>query len=544
MRAGSLRRSTAVFAVLMLLGGAIRRVMPAFGPAADSAFTILRAALYAGMLLEWLSSVRNRLLPTPARTYILTSGGLLLLLLLAQNVRFRPALENPEIYRWCWYVYYIPMILVPALFAMSCLHMSRGIPGRTDLVPLIPSAVLVAAVLTNDLHYRVFIPAGDAAVMNGETGSYTYGWGYYVICAWISLCLAAGLVLLVRAARRKPGRALPVFLLMPLWSALMVTALLVKGWPFTLPETFCFCAAGLLETCIRTRLIPSNRDYLGFFAHMETPAVITNREMEKLYATAAKLPVSRGQMAAALEGPVELAGGLRLHGKAVSAGNVFWAEDESALNRLRKELEDANETIEMENDLLRYENEQKEERARVDARNRLYERAAREVYPAQKRLEALIDSTEPGTDEFRGKMAEICVLNAYIKRRANFVLLSEERSGITAAEMRAALSESAVYLGYCGTAATVDCAAEKDIPFRAAAAVLDTYEAAAEALLGRASYLWIRLRDGELKMIADCAELPETGETPLAAEPGDEDGSACWTIRWETEGGAANAAIP
>ena len=31
----------------------------------------------------------------------------------------------------------------------------------------------------------------------------------------------------------------------------------------------------------------------------------------------------------------------------------------------------------MENDLLRYENEQKEERARVDARNRLYERAAR-----------------------------------------------------------------------------------------------------------------------------------------------------------------------
>ena len=151
MRAGSLRRSTAVFAVLMLLGGAIRRVMPAFGPAADSAFTILRAALYAGMLLEWLSSVRNRLLPTPARTYILTSGGLLLLLLLAQNVRFRPALENPEIYRWCWYVYYIPMILVPALFAMSCLHMSRGIPGRTDLVPLIPSAALVAAVLTNDL---------------------------------------------------------------------------------------------------------------------------------------------------------------------------------------------------------------------------------------------------------------------------------------------------------------------------------------------------------------------------------------------------------
>ena len=123
------------------------------------------------------------------------------------------------------------------------------------------------------------------------------------------------------------------------------------------------------------------------------------------------------------------------------------------------------------------------------------------------------------------------------------MLLSEERNAITAAEMKAALSESAVYLGYCGTAATVDSEAEQDIPFETAAAVLDTYEAAAEALLHRASYLWIRLRDGELRLIADCAELPALGGTPLPAEPGDEDGSACWTVRWETKGGATEGAI-
>ena len=537
MRAGNLRRYTALFCLLLLAGGILRRLATLFGAEWDTFLVILRGALYAGLLLGWLSSVRTRLLPSPARSYILVSGGLLLLLLLLQNVRYRVLPDGVELTRWFWYAYYIPMILVPALFAMSCIHMSRGIPGQTDLAPLIPSVLLALGVLSNDLHHWAFLPKAGTEAFIGKDGTYTYGFLFYAVCVWIGICTAAGLGMLVRATRREPRRALPVFLLMPLWVALMMAALLMKKWPFTLPETFCFCAAGLLETCIRTRLIPSNGDYRGFFAHMETPAVITDRGMEKLYTTAAPLEAGREQMAAALEGPVELSEGLRLHGKAVSAGNVFWAEDESALNRLRQELEDANETIEMENDLLRYENEQKEERARVDARNRLYERAAREVYPAQKRLEALIDQAQPGTDGFRGKMAEICVLNAYIKRRANFVLLSEERSGITAAEMRAALSESAVYLGYCGTAATVDCEAEKDIPFTTAAAVLDTYEAAAEALLGRASYLWIRLRDGELKMIADCAELPETGETPLKAEPGDEDGSACWTIRWE--GGAA-----
>ena len=544
MRGGNLRRYTAIFAVLLAFGGMLRRVMaqPFVTPEWDTFLNILRGTLYAGLLLGWLTSVRTRLLPTPARSYILVSGGLLLLLLLLQNVRYRMVPEESDLVRWCWYAYYIPMILVPALFAMSCLHMSRGIPGRTDLVTLVPSVLLALGVLTNDLHTRVFMPKTGMGGFIGNEGTYTHGFLFYTVCVWIGVCMAAGLVLLVRATLRKPRRALPVFLLMPLWLVLIILADRVAKWPYTMPETFCICSAVTLEACIRTRLIPYNENYRGFFGHMEIPAAITDRGMETLYTTAVPLEAGREQMEAALEGPVELTEGLRLHGKAISAGNVFWAEDESALNRLRRELEDANETIEMENDLLRYENEQKEERARVDARNRLYERAAREVYPAQKRLEALIDRTEPGTPAFRDRMAEICVLNAYIKRRANFVLLSEERNAITAAEMKAALSESAVYLGYCGTAATVDSTAEADIPFETAAAVLDTYEAAAEALLHRASYLWIRLRDGELRLIVDCAELPDIGETPLEAEAGTEDGSACLTVRWAagTEGGSAS----
>ena len=543
MRAGNLRRYTALFCLLLLAGGVLRRLATLFGAEWDTFLVILRGALYAGLLLGWLSSVRTRLLPSPARSYILVSGGLLLLLLLLQNVRYRVLPDGVDLTRWCWYAYYIPMILVPALFAMSCIHMSRGIPGQTDLAPLIPSVLLALGVLSNDLHHWAFLPKAGTEAFIGKDGTYTYGFLFYAVCVWIGICTAAGLGMLVRATRREPRRALPVFLLMPLWLLLLTLADRVTWWPYTMTETFCICSAVTLEACIRTRLIPHNENYRGFFGHMEIPAAITDRGMETLYTTAAPLEADREQLAAALEGPVELTEGLRLHGKAVSAGNVFWAEDESALNRMRRELEDANETIEMENDLLRYENEQKEERARVDARNRLYECAAREVYPAQKRLEALIDRTEPGSPAFRDRMAEICVLNAYIKRRANFVLLSEERNAITAAEMKAALSESAVYLGYCGTAATVDSAAEQDIPFETAAAVLDTYEAAAEALLHRASYLWIRLRDGELRLIADCAELPALGGTPLPAEPGDEDGSACWTVRWETEGGATESAI-
>ena len=61
---------------------------------------------------------------------------------------------------------------------------------------------------------------------------------------------------------------------------------------------------------------------------------------------------------------MDLQEGLRLHGKAVSAGNVFWAEDESGVRRAQERLLEANETIEQENDLIRAETEQKEKELR------------------------------------------------------------------------------------------------------------------------------------------------------------------------------------
>lgn len=65
--------------------------------------------------------------------------------------------------------------------------------------------------------------------------------------------------------------------------------------------------------------------------------------------------------------------------------------DGSTLRRLNEELEAASEELESENDILRYENEQNAELLRVDARNRLYSLAAREVYGTQKKFSALLD---------------------------------------------------------------------------------------------------------------------------------------------------------
>ena len=350
--------------------------------------------------------------------------------------------------------------------------------------------------------------------------------------------LAAGIFYLLRVSRRlhESKMVYMPFLFIFIWITLLCLLEVAERhgfpFPFRMPEIHIFCMLGVFETCIRMRLMLVNNDYSSSFAALHVPAVITNRDLTPVFRTAEPLIATTEQLRDAVNGPILTDEDTRLHGNPIPAGYVFWTTDESAVHRLRNDLEAANETIAMENELLRYENEQKTERARIDARNRLYARAAVEVYPAQKRIETLIAEAKPNTPGFRDTMAKICLLNAYVKRRANFVLLAEERDRITAVEMHAALRESAICLGYCGVAATVDAAAVGDFAYSEATALFDSYETIAEALLGYATFLWIGIADTGLTLIAD--RLPESlPDTPIPAEYSDEDGQFRLTFRRE-----------
>ena len=45
------------------------------------------------------------------------------------------------------------------------------------------------------------------------------------------------------------------------------------------------------------------------------------------------------------------------------------------------------------------------------------------MYPYQKRIEDLLNEAKPGTKEFPGIVAEVSVLNAFVKRKTNMLLM-------------------------------------------------------------------------------------------------------------------------
>ena len=161
-------------------------------------------AIYASLLLFWMQSVWERLLPTRARTYMLASSILMLIHLLLRVYKYRVA-NAAVLDRYTVYVYYVPLMLIPAFFLMTCIYIRRGEgngKGKEALL-LIPAAVLLLMALTNDLHGFVYVPEVSLPEFAVDTGTYSYGPGFYLLYIWMIVAVLTGVTLLFLTTRKK-----------------------------------------------------------------------------------------------------------------------------------------------------------------------------------------------------------------------------------------------------------------------------------------------------------------------------------------------------
>ena len=498
----------------------------------------LNLAVYCAMLVWWIQSVHRRLLPSGARSCILAAGVMMVLLLLIRSVKYRLTETGTLFEHVCWYAYYVPLAGIPALFLATCLGMEpeRRVRVRLMRWTLLAAGTVTVLVLTNDLHMLMFRPMGGKV----QWASYTVGPLWYGFYAYLIVNILLGLWLLALADRRAhSGRKtlLPALLLLGMLGLMTLNQADLPA-PWTFPEAAVFCMLGIFESCIRSHLIPFNENYIEYFARMRLPAEITDPAQRPVFRTASPIQADAEARTAALTSPPLLAGDQRLYGRSIPAGYAFWTSDERAILALNRELAEANEVLETENDLIRFEAEQTQERLHVDARNRLYAEADAAVQGTQRKIAALIGKLDPADPGYAGTLARILLLNAYIKRKTNFVLQMAERNTVTANELTLALEESARFLSLCGVDSSAERRTARDFTNAEACALYDSFELLAEALVERAKNLLVLLEDGGLRLTADCALPFSLPELPAAAEFSTEDGLLYLTLRLR-KGGAA-----
>ena len=251
--------------------------------------------IYLALILYWVQYVRMRILPTRTRTYITAYSLFMILYIMQKVVRYRLVVDSVAAYRFMGYFYFLPLVAMPTLLLVTAIDLRYGNSKKSNIVERIILALSAAVslfALTNDLHHLVYVPTVDLSVFDMGNNTYTWGIGFYAIYGWIILSLAAGALLLFNAVSQNGKKAIIILICaIATWLLLsLVHALVFERFelprPFYKPEIDCFGCMLIFECCIRSRLIPFNENYEGFFEKLKMPILITDRDLEIVHETA------------------------------------------------------------------------------------------------------------------------------------------------------------------------------------------------------------------------------------------------------------------
>lgn len=470
-------------AVLMICA-VCARVAARYGYYAE-VLSIVRALIYIGLLAAWGISVQTRIIQTQVRRYLLVIAGLMLLWLTLRTVKYNTYHMTAE--RFLWYGYYLPMLFIPVLAVLVALSLGKPenyrLPKWTHFLYL-PSALLFLLVLTNDLHQLVFFfPTGVLS-----TREYDYGIGYYVVLAWMVLCAAAALVIILAKCRIPQSRRYLWLPVVPFALALGYCAAYIKGvyWVWLLAGdltvSMCLIITAIFESCIQCSLIQSNTHYAELFHASTIGALITDRDFSVACAAENARSVDSQTLMAAAESPVVTADGIRISEAPIRWGHVFWEDDISPMLAVLKELDDTREELQSYGSILQAENAQKTRRKKLEEQERLYRAMQEKAAAPAVRLSNLAKALQgvQDADAARFLLWKMTVIGAYLKRRSNLIFLADRDGMVPVSEVALCLNESMdnlrLHVRRC--ASRLDF--EGELRLETAAALYDFFEAAIE----------------------------------------------------------------
>ena len=510
---------TIVVISLLLFALSLRYFPWGEGALAGSIFMVIRNGIHVSLLVAWCISLHHRLMNSQIRKILVTTGALLVFWLAAKTVKYDFLMSSTDVIgRYIWYSYYIPMILVP-LFGLFIVHRigkpEDYITPKWMKALLIIAFLLIGLVLTNDLHQMVFRFNNGFASYDKD---YSYGIPYFILMAWYIFFTLYFVVALLKKCRVPGSRKLQKLpIVIAIFGIAFWVIYVLKLITVDLTVIDCLIVASLLESALQSGMIPSNTNYQEIFSVTTVPIQVVDENYQPHYVSAGALPVSEEQIRQSVNGTVNL-GDTLLNSAPIKAGRVVWQDDVRKINDLRQQLQDTQEQLSEEGTLIQAETELKENRAKADEQNRLYDHIAREVEPQLIKADELLHRIESEPENAKNLLAKVCVIGSYIKRRGNLLLLGEENNIINATELEYCIRESLknLRLGNVYTSFSSDCFGK--LPIEHIVAAYDFYETLIEQLLDNVTAMLVNLtcRNGNIKINIQMGCTEEIAQQVLA----------------------------
>lgn len=488
-----------VCVLLVLLAGAVRLWLQPAEQLRCNCFILL---FFTAAIMIWVCQLRRRLLQVPVRRYLKCAAFLMIFWMALRTLKYEFLFPKEHFAsRYAWYMFYIPLVFIPLFMFLCVLHIGKNYNhpiSRWWKLLYIPALCLVFGVLTNDLHQKTF--GFTKGIANWCNTDYTYGPVYYGVVVWmVVLFLAMMAVVFVKSevptSRKKIWIPALPFLVGIAYTVLYIfyPANVFKR-ALTLPEMACFLFAAFMETLIIVHLFPSNDSYSDFWNASSIGAGIMDEEGVIHYQSRHSIVPGKEQVRQAKQQAVLLQdGNIALKSHRIQGGFCYWTRNMSEINHLTRVLADMGNVLVEENAMLEAENRMKEEQTRICQQNVLYDSIARKVCLQLNEISSLLDAPDIDETTFIDTMKYACILNCYVKRSSNLLLLSHQNEYIDSKELFLAISESLEYVRLLGIKAHISCQEEQLLFREKLLLIYELFETVLESAIPGTDALFINM---------------------------------------------------
>lgn len=478
----------------------------AFPHERDDRFFLL--VLTLSVTVFWSGTIWQRVLHRGTRRAVLLLAAMLLLWEMNRMARlFSPAYDM-AFQNLLWYFYYvfragIPVSLLWIAWASDEDVLDKKMPAWLKSVFAL-NLVLALLILANDIHQQVFVIQWNEITREWQR---KIAWGAYVYWTlWLAEVLAA-LLVLARKARRQGVFTFSMLLPFALFASFLFYSIAynfftsLRTSDITITTAFFFLL--LLELCLRTGLMPSNRGHRKFFTHSRLAMQLFDNENRLLFSSSAALP--------------DEAADVRTSRMAIPGGSIVWHEDLRPLHAQQAALARAKDALERMNALLAREHRIKKAHQAQAVKKQLAQDL--ETIFAAKRpiLRYFRDEIETSSDDehIKDVVRRLNLLSSYLKKRCVLFLKGEAEGRIRPDELSMAISETTAYLRPLGVRVGVEWNIHSAVEAGAGLVLFDFF----------ADFFARAARDGEGEVFCRFSENPVPQATFLLAH-------AAWLKPW------------
>ena len=377
------------------------------------------ALIFLVIFTFWVIRIYYKLYDKTTKFYVFIIG---ILIVFWMVIRITKGLVYSDgMARFCWYLYYVPLIFAPSYFYMCVYSLTNNLSRKRKIFIYSISSVLLFLVISNDFHQWVFrFPEGLS-----NYNIYKHFIGYYVICIYIFYFFGKGMVLLAinQFKLKKSFRAFfPLFLLI---LGLLYTIFYVIDIPFFRGSNLSVILSVLIclgiELIFYLGLIPNNSKYKKAFINSSLDMLIVSLEGDSVYTTktfnkAPKYIVTDIKNNSVKD--IYRENGVIYNVVFNKDSYVVMKRDIEEFNRLKKEIKKRRKRLLEINSKLKVENEVKRELEEIKLRNEIVLKLENSMY--EKKSEAL--SILNNDCVSREDLEYVKILISYCKRKSSLII--------------------------------------------------------------------------------------------------------------------------